>query len=131
MKRSRQREAILTFLSSRKDHPTADVIYANVKKEYPQISLGTVYRNLTLLTDLNVIQKVVIGDGVDHFDYNAMAHQHFVCKKCNTVIDIPIEMCISIDEIAQKEFDGKIEGHEIYFYGICEKCLCDKSRREE
>ena len=69
LKRSRQRDAILAFLKTRKDHPTADTVYMSVREEFPNISLGTVYRNLTLLTDLGMIQKLSMGAGVpDRFD---------------------------------------------------------------
>ena len=61
MKKSRQREAILDFLSKRKDHPKADTVYDNVRKEFPNISLGTVYRNLTLLSDMGELLRLRVG----------------------------------------------------------------------
>ena len=85
MKYSRQRESIKNFLSTRKDHPTADAVYMNIRKEYPNISLGTVYRNLSLLASVGEIQKISCGDGVDHFDPNADPHYHFVCRDCGAV----------------------------------------------
>ena len=78
LKYSRQREAIKDFLMTRKDHPTADVVYSNVRTEFPNISLGTVYRNLTLLADLGEIARLRVGDGVDHFDADTSPHYHFV-----------------------------------------------------
>ena len=63
VKRSRQRDAIRSFLMSRKDHPTAEVVYDNVSKEFPNISLGTVYRNLTFLVDNGMAMKVPCSDG--------------------------------------------------------------------
>ena len=77
LKYSRQRESIKEFLMTRKDHPTADVVYENVKKIYPNISLGTVYRNLSLLSDLGEIQKLSSFGGADHFDSGI--HQN-VCR---------------------------------------------------
>lgn len=68
LKYSRQRELIKDFLMTRKDHPTADIVYRNVRKQNPSISLGTVYRNLTLLADIGEISRLNVGDGVDHFD---------------------------------------------------------------
>ena len=68
VKRSRQRDAIRSFLMSRKDHPTAEVVYDNVSKEFPNISLGTVYRNLTFLVDNGMAMKVPCSDGSVHFD---------------------------------------------------------------
>lgn len=122
LKHSKQREMIRSFLSTRKDHPTADVIYAQIRQEYPNISLGTVYRNLTLLADIGEIQKIRVGDGVDHFDADTSEHYHFVCKKCGAVIDMDMESINHILEIAGMNFPGEVEGHVTYFYGTCGGC---------
>ena len=74
LKYSRQREAIKEFMMTRKDHPTADIVYMNVRKEFPNISLGTVYRNLTLLSDMGELLRLRVGDGVDHFDATTTTH---------------------------------------------------------
>ena len=67
LKFSRQRESIRECLKNRKDHPTADAVYVTISKEYPKISLGTVYRNLKLLADMGEIQRFSSGDGSEHF----------------------------------------------------------------
>ena len=79
-KHSRQRELIKEFLAGRKDHPTADIVYMNVRRQNPNISLGTVYRNLTLLVEDGEINRLRVGDGVDHFDADTSPHYHFVCS---------------------------------------------------
>lgn len=123
LKYSRQRESIKTFLMTRKDHPTADTVYMNIRQEYPNISLGTVYRNLSLLSDLGEIQKLSLGDGADRFDGNAKAHYHFICRQCQCVKDLDMEQDTVFDKTASKHFqDGSIEGHMAYFYGICNEC---------
>ena len=71
LKYSRQRESIKACLMARHDHPTADAIYASIREEFPNISLGTVYRNLNLLVELGEIRKLRCGDGADHFDQPA------------------------------------------------------------
>lgn len=76
LKKSRQREAVYDFLMTRKDHPTADFIYENVRKTFPNISLGTVYRNLNLLVELGQAQRFSTYDGYDHFDGNPAPHYH-------------------------------------------------------
>ena len=80
LKYSRQRESIKASLMSRKDHPTADAVYASIREEFPNISLGTVYRNLNLLVELGEAQKLAFGDGKDHFDADTSLHYHFVCR---------------------------------------------------
>lgn len=128
MKYSRQRAAILSFLQTRKDHPTAEVVYSHVKEEYPNISLGTVYRNLTQLADNGMILRLSFGElGIDHFDADTSPHQHFVCSACNSVIDLDVKEMPFIDEEDGKNFDGMIQGHHIYFYGLCKCCLEKKS----
>ena len=123
LKYSRQREAIKEFMMTRKDHPTADVVYMNVRKEFPNISLGTVYRNLTLLSEMGELLRLRVGDGVDHFDATTTPHYHFICKGCGTVTDLDIPTMHSIDEVAGENFKGHINGHVTYFYGICEHCI--------
>lgn len=122
VKYSRQREVIKDFLCTRKDHPTADMVYMNVRQQYPNISLGTVYRNLTLLTERGEIRKISVGDGVDHFDADTAPHNHFICKRCGSVIDLEMDSIEHISESARQNFDGHIEGHVTYFYGLCGDC---------
>ena len=122
LKYSRQREVIKEFLKTRKDHPTADTVYMNVREQYPNISLGTVYRNLTLLADIGETQRLRVGDGVDHFDADVSPHYHFVCTECGSVIDLEMDSIDNIIDIAGMNFDGKITGHVTYFYGYCGNC---------
>lgn len=122
LKKSKQRDLIKNFLMGRKDHPTADIIYMNVRQQLPNISLGTVYRNLTLLADIGEIQRLRVGDGVDHFDADISPHYHFVCTECGNVVDLQMDNIDSINDIAGAGFDGKIAGHVTYFYGTCRNC---------
>lgn len=120
---SRQREAIKEFLITRKDHPTADVVYQNVRKEFPNISLGTVYRNLTLLADIGEVLRLRVGDGTDHFDADISNHYHFICQDCSSVIDLEMDNMDQINQIANKNFDGLITSHVAYFTGSCGNCM--------
>lgn len=122
VKHSKQRDMIMEFLAGRKDHPTADVVYTNVRKLNPNISLGTVYRNLTLLADMGEIKRLRVGDGSDHFDPDTSPHYHFVCTECGSVIDLEMESIESITDIAGADFNGTIAGHVTYFYGTCGSC---------
>lgn len=122
MNYSRQREEIVHFLKTRKDHPTAEVVYENVRMVYPKISLGTVYRNLTLLSDTGEILRLRLGDGVDHFDADTSEHYHVLCNGCGIVEDLDMKgKKLSIDT-SILPYDGTITGHIIYFKGICKNC---------
>ena len=114
LKYSRQRESIKASLMNRKDHPTADAVYASIREEFPNISLGTVYRNLNLLVELGEVQKLTFGDGKDHFDADTSLHYHFVCRSCGAVIDLPMEPLSAIDQKAQACTAGQVEDHTIF-----------------
>jgi len=123
LKFSRQREAIEDFLVSRTDHPTADTVYEEVREICPNISLGTVYRNLALLEELGQIVKITTGTGADRYDGNTIPHNHFVCTKCHCVTDLHMENIDFIKETASKEFAGIIDGYVAHFYGVCSDCV--------
>ncbi len=123
IKHSKQREAIKDFLKSRYDHPTADTVYVNIRQQFPNISLGTVYRNLSLLSELGEIKKITAVDGPDRFDGNLEPHYHFICSKCGSITDLNIDRLDIFPTISGEEFKGNIEGHVTYFYGTCADCL--------
>lgn len=123
MKRSRQRDAVRENLMKRYDHPTAEAVYMDIKEEFPNVSLGTVYRNLSLLADLGEIQKISTGAGPDRFDGNPSPHCHFQCRKCYNVLDIPFGYEVDLNAQASKNFPGIIEGNRIQFYGLCPDCM--------
>lgn len=123
LNKSKQRDAILNYLMPRTDHPTAENVYNAIKMDFPNISLGTVYRNLSLLVEIGVIQKISCGDASEHFDGNPAPHNHFICSDCYSVIDLSMGNIDFIDTLAATSFNGEIMGHNIYFYGKCENCL--------
>ena len=98
LKYSRQRESIKHYLMTTKEHPTADTVYMHVKKEFPNISLGTVYRNLNLLTDIGEAIKISTPDGGDRFDGRIEPHNHFLCEECGRLLDLDLDMK-SIEEV--------------------------------
>lgn len=117
---SKQREAILKVLRNSKSHPTALQVYDEVRKEIPNISLGTVYRNLAVLVEDGEILSVVVGDGNDHFDGDNSFHLHLHCKKCGSITDVPV------DDKTLEVMSGKegfcIENAVCVVYGICRNC---------
>ncbi len=126
IKYSRQREALLDNLSHRYDHPTADMLYESIRAEYPHISLGTVYRNLNLLSEQGRLLKLSCGDGTVHYDYNTSPHYHFYCKSCGRMLDISMSYLEDIDSMVDPEV-GRADSHSLIFYGCCKKCSDKKS----
>ena len=92
MRYSRQREALLTLLRSTKTHPDAEWLYTGLRKEYPNISLGTVYRNLRQLTEVGEILELCYGS-TSHFDGDISPHYHMICSCCRKIYDIPVVLC--------------------------------------
>ena len=125
LKYSKQRESIKHYLMTTKEHPTADMVYMHVKKDFPNISLGTVYRNLNLLTDIGEAVKIATPDGGDRFDGRVEPHNHFLCTMCGQLLDLELDMN-SIEEVnrlAAENFDGIIRSSSTLFYGECSDCI--------
>jgi len=127
---SRKREAILNTVRSTTSHPTADWVYEKLKPEYPDLSLGTVYRNLAQFKQDGTIISVGVVNGQERFDGNVRPHTHFVCSKCGCVMDIPDEY-IGSTMVAQTErkFHLQIDSTDVLLRGICPECL-DKMERD-
>lgn len=117
---SKQREAILNELHSRCDHPTAAQVYESVRQVIPNISLGTVYRNLASLVESGEILSVTVGDGKEHFDGDKSFHLHLHCKCCGDIIDSRVED-EKLKGIAQ--LDGFTPENSVcVVYGLCKNC---------
>ncbi len=119
---SKQREAILGALRSTKSHPSANMVYDMVRGEIPNISLGTVYRNLSELVAEGEVIKIDAGDGMEHYDGYNKPHYHMFCKECKSVSDIDIEYSGGMDAAAAKESGAEIEYHNVVFMGVCKNC---------
>ncbi len=118
---SRQREAILSVLSNTKSHPTADWIYKETRKIIPNISLGTVYRNLGELSRAGVILSIDVGDGKEHFDYDTSPHLHLTCKECGSIIDGKIGDDNPVASLG-KDYGFSVETPVFVVYGYCKNC---------
>ena len=119
---SKQRELIYENLKARCDHPTAEIIYTELKKDNPGLSLGTVYRNLNFLADAKMIRKLDVGQTTVHFDADLSAHHHFICNEWQQVYDIFYDDEV-ISNDAQKQTEHRIERTDLVFSGTCKKCL--------
>lgn len=123
IKKSRQREAILQCVLTHHDHPTADAIYQEVRELYPNISLGTVYRNLSLLVRIGKIKKIISMDHSDRYDGILHPHSHFICLSCGSLKDFDFQLNTCQYPELTTEFDGRITEHTVIFQGYCGKCL--------
>jgi len=123
-----QKSFIFEYLKSVKTHPTAEIVYEQVKKKLPTISQGTVYRILNNFKEKGQIQAIDTKDNV-HFDADTSDHAHFICDKCNEVFDI-MDECSKCGMLKKKKTKvGKINHYKINFYGRCKKCLLRLQKR--
>lgn len=124
-----QRRVILEELRKVKTHPSADEIYEIVRKRLPRISLGTVYRNLEILSASGDIQKLEPGCSLKRFDGNPSEHCHVRCVRCDRIADAPMVPDLEIDLERVNSTDFEVIGHRLEFLGVCPICS-DKSDRD-
>jgi Fe2+ or Zn2+ uptake regulation protein len=119
---TRQRQIILEELQKLKTHPTAAGLYAVVRKKMPNISLGTVYRNLELLNQMEMIQKLNFSGGEARYDGNAEDHDHLRCVYCMRIDDAPGPP-LALTGGGKEDWGGfKVLGHRLEFFGVCPQC---------
>ena len=122
MRMTRQRKIILEELRKVNTHPSADEIYEMVRLRLPRISLGTVYRNLEILSELGEIQKLRLSGALKRFDWDTSKHYHIRCVRCNRVDDAPIAPLNQIEDELYESTVFEIIGHNLEFVGLCPEC---------
>lgn len=123
MKRqTKQREAILRLLRETTSHPTADQIYDDVRKEMPNISKGTVYRNLKVLQEMGLVSELNLNGTVSRFEVKQKSHYHFRCERCGRVFDIDEPVDKELDRRVARRKGLKISHHQLEFRGLCQDC---------
>ena len=119
-KNFRKRNAILSFLRQTDEHPSAEMVFNHLKPEFPDLSLGTVYRNLALFKEQGLITSLGTVGGVERFDGNTAPHVHFICSCCDAVIDLHQ---IPMPRYNREECGGcHIESCALTFTGLCSNC---------
>lgn len=123
MKYSRKRDKILEYVKSVRSHPTAETIYNEMRKQNPNISLGTVYRNLDKLVNNKKVLRIKIANSKDRFDGNTFIHYHAICISCNKVFDIPnLKSLQNVDNEVSSILGGEVLSHDLIFNTICSSC---------
>lgn len=119
MRNSKQRDLITSLIKGRCDHPTAEMIYLSAREINPNISLGTVYRNLKLLADEGKILTLETEDKRLHYDGDISRHSHFICSKCGKIIDLfkPAPLPQELNELG-----FCVENEKCIYYGACLEC---------
>jgi Fur family ferric uptake transcriptional regulator len=126
-----QRRVILEELRKTTSHPTADEVYEMVRKRLPRVSLGTIYRNLEILSEHGMIGKLELGGGQRQFDGSSENHYHVRCVRCRSVSDVPVPLSCALDETVRPMSDYEILGHKLEFIGLCPQCSGRKEREPQ
>lgn len=125
MNYSKQRETILKVLRSTRSHPSVNWIYENVKKEIPDVSLATVYRNLKQLESAGEIMRIQCDFSEDRYDGFAHNHAHFVCKECKRIFDTDIDGNLKLKVLSACPV--KADDFYVVFTGVCDDCKNKKT----
>jgi Fur family peroxide stress response transcriptional regulator len=122
VRNSRQREAILRIVRGTACHPTAEWVYGQVKRDIPGISLGTVYRNLRLLTDSGELCSFEGAGGVSRYDGRTSPHYHFRCERCGALMDVEEPVDQDLDRRVALRTGLRVRCHVLEFRGYCTDC---------
>lgn len=121
--RSKKRDAIYAVLQGTTSHPTADWVFQQLKDDYPDLSLGTVYRNLKLFQEEGTVISVANVKGNERYDANTHPHSHFVCESCGKVIDLPaVKLPLSLLQQAADQAGSVPTAWDLNFHGVCPEC---------
>ncbi len=119
-----QRLAIIKILAKSEDHPTVEHIHAQIKKDFPTMSLATVYRNILLIKSLGEVLELGFPDGSNRYDGNRpYPHPHVVCIKCKKIVDPDLDILDEMTNEVAMETNFKILNHRLDFFGICSDCM--------
>ena len=122
-RRSRQRERMLELLKSTEAHPTANWIYSKLRREFPDLSVGTVYRNIGILVEQGLISRIAFGSTFDRLDAKTTPHYHLICEKCGSIADLEVPPDNRLNALPGKSLGFQVHRHEIEFYGFCSICM--------
>lgn len=122
MRYSRRRQAILRIVQDTECHPTADWVYGEARKQLPGISLGTVYRNLKLLSESGEVRAYEGAGGVSRFDGCVVEHYHFRCERCGVMVDVQEPVNRELDRRVMERTGLKVNYHVLEFRGLCVDC---------
>lgn len=118
---SNKRNAIINALKNTTEHPCAKTLYETLKPDYPNLSLATVYRNISYFKEKGMVISVATVDGEERIDANTSPHAHFICNCCKGVYDVfDSQTAQTTDSLTKQGF--KIDNSTVNFYGLCYKC---------
>lgn len=124
LKLTPQRIAVYNYLKSTKEHPSAETIHKSLMKDYPTMSLATVYKTLKVLVEVGLIQELNVGEGNFRYDGMTIPHPHVHCVSCSKVDDLEGITFEELNQTIKSNTNYDILSNKVYFYGICPDCKC-------
>ncbi|MGL5973014.1 MAG: Fur family transcriptional regulator [Oscillospiraceae bacterium] len=119
---TKQRSMIYSYVIGCGYHPSAEDVYKYLVKDLPELSLGTVYRNLNLLVEMGELGQISLAGFSDKFDFKTTKHSHFMCRKCGNVYDIENNFGVEFEEQYKAYKDFSIDDYDLTFKGVCLSC---------
>ena len=124
-----QRLAIVKILARSEGHPSVEEIYGQIKRDFPTMSLATVYRNILLIKSLGEVLELGFPDGSNRYDGNKpYPHPHVICVKCRKIVDPKLDSLEEMKKEVSAETKFRILNHRLDFFGICSDCMAEKDQ---
>ncbi|MGM8213734.1 peroxide-responsive transcriptional repressor PerR [Virgibacillus sp. W0430] len=117
-----QRHAVLEFLLTSLNHPTADEIYKALENKFPNMSVATVYNNLRILREIGLVRELTYGDSSSRFDSNTEDHYHIICSECEKIVDFHYPSLNEVESLAEQITGFEVSHHRLELYGKCPEC---------
>lgn len=128
---TKQKKVILEELKKLDTHPTARELCGIVRKRLPKISLGTVYRNLELMSKQGIIRKLEVSGAEMCFDGNPANHYHLRCVVCGRVADADLPLLQGLEDSMAQKSDFEIITHNLEFLGVCPRCQAERQKQRQ
>ena len=125
-----QRSLVLEAVNRLQCHATADEIYEEIRRDHPNISRATVYRNLNVLSEMGEIRRLETPGGADRFDPRCHDHCHVRCQKCGRVFDVDVDFITGLEQRIRDAHGFEFTGYDILFRGICPDCQNASQKNE-
>lgn len=117
-----QRAVILAEVEAAEGHLTAGEIFERVRRRYPTIAYGTVYRTLHLLAEHELIQELTFADQASRFDKRTDRHDHVLCTRCGVIADVEVPVALLAEHVAADQSGFAVTSHHTVFNGLCSEC---------
>lgn len=131
-----QRKSILkAFLENKDKHLTVDEVHEYVIETNPEIGLATLYRNVQLLSELNILNKLKLNDGFTRYELilnkeDHKHHHHMVCNNCQGIIEVKEDLMETIEKALEEHYGFLVKDRQANYFGLCESCRIGISKKE-